>query len=265
MYNLQPVYSQGFTGAGVTIAIAAQSDIDPSVLATFWSAFGVSGPSFGLPAQQQFTSVAVSPNTDPGQTKDGNEDEAYLDTEILGALAPGAQLILVRDQDAALPRITRSTRTSRPSSISRSASARAHRARQRDGRSMYQQAMTEGITVTVSSDDAGVVGCIAQSDLGVDVNSNGFAVNGLASTPYNLAVGGTDFNDLSPSTAALYWRRRIKRRRSRAPPLTFPKWCGTTRVQTRCMPMTSVTPDHILQHRHVERAEQPVHRHLGRW
>ena len=70
---------------------------------------------------------------------------------------------------------------------------------------MYQQAVTEGITITVSSDDAGVVGCVAQSDLGTtnDVNSNGFAVNGLASTPYNLAVGGTDFNDLT--TSGQYW------------------------------------------------------------
>ncbi len=206
MYNLQPVYSQGFTGAGVTIAIAAQSDIDPSVLATFWSAFGVSGPSFGLPAQQQFTSVAVSPNTDPGQTKDGNEDEAYLDTEILGALAPGAQLILVRDQDAgAAAYYAIDQNLAAILNISFGQCESAQGSYNAMVASMYQQAMTEGITVTVSSDDAGVVGCIAQSDLGVDVNSNGFAVNGLASTPYNLAVGGTDFNDLSPSTAALYW------------------------------------------------------------
>ena len=82
MYNLQPAYSQGFTGAGVTIAIAAQSDIDPSVLTTFWGAFGVSGPSFGLPAQQ-FTSMAVSASWIRDRPNDGNEDEAYLDTEIL--------------------------------------------------------------------------------------------------------------------------------------------------------------------------------------
>ena len=73
--------------------------------------------------------------------------------------------------------------------------------------SMYQQAVSEGITITVSSDDAGVAGCTAQADIGTpnDVNSNGFAVNGLASTPYNLAVGGTDFNDLDPNTDSMYW------------------------------------------------------------
>jgi subtilase family serine protease len=207
MYNLQPAYQQGFTGAGVTIAIAAQSDIDPSVLAAFWSAFGVSGPSFGLPAQQ-FTPMLVPGGADPGETNDGNEDEAYLDTEILGALAPGAQLILVSDKDASLAaQYAIDQNLAAILNISFGDCESAQGSNNAAVESMYKQGAAEGITITVSSDDAGVVGCIKQADLGVanDVNSNGFAVNGLASTPYNLAVGGTDFNDLSQSTAALYW------------------------------------------------------------
>ena len=58
IYNLLPEYQQGITGAGVTVAIAAQSDLDSSVLPIFWSGFGVAGSSFHLPAQQ-FTSIAV--------------------------------------------------------------------------------------------------------------------------------------------------------------------------------------------------------------
>jgi subtilase family serine protease len=210
MYNLQPVYSQGFTGAGVTIAIAAQSDIDPSVLTTFWSAFGVSGTSFGLPAQQ-FTLMPVPASaggSDPGQTNDGNEDEAYLDTEILGGLAPGAQLILVSDLDATLAaQYAIDQNLAAILNISFGACEGGQGSYNATVESMYQQGVAEGITITVSSDDSGVVGCINESDLGVtnDVNSNGFAVNGLASTPYNLAVGGTDFNALSPSAIALYW------------------------------------------------------------
>jgi subtilase family serine protease len=212
MYNLQPVYSQGFTGAGVTVAIAAQSDIDPSVLATFWSAFGVSGPSFGVPAQQ-FTSMPVPASaggSDPGETNDGNEDEAYLDTEILGALAPGAQLILVSDTNASFAaQYAIDQNLAAILNISFGDCEGSQASFNASIESMYQQAVAEGITITVSSDDSGVVGCINESDLGVsnDVNSNGFAVNGLASTPYNLAVGGTDFNDQADSTAtlALYW------------------------------------------------------------
>jgi subtilase family serine protease len=212
MYNLQPAYSQGFTGAGVTIAIAAQSDIDPSVLTTFWSAFGVSGSSFGLPAQQ-FTSMLVPASaggSDPGETNDGNEDEAYLDTEILGALAPGAQLILVSDVDASLAaQYAIDQNLAAILNISFGACESAQGSYNATVASMYEQAVAEGITITVSSDDSGVVGCINEPDLGStnDVNSNGFAVNGLASTPYNLAVGGTDFNDQADSNAtlSLYW------------------------------------------------------------
>jgi subtilase family serine protease len=210
IYNLLPEYQQGITGAGVTVAIAAQSDIDSSVLATYWSGFGVAGSSFNLPAQQ-FSSMAVPASaggSDPGQTQDVNEDEAYLDTEILGALAPGAQLILVRDTDAGIAaQYAIDQNLGAILNISFGACESAQGSSNAAIESMYEQAVAEGITITVSSDDSGVAGCTAESDLGKtnDVNSNGFAVNGLASTPYDLAVGGTDFNDLTPSTP--YWNQ----------------------------------------------------------
>jgi subtilase family serine protease len=206
IYNLLPEYQQGITGAGVTVAIAAQSDLDASVLPTFWSGFGVAGSSFGLPAQQQFTSIAVPGGTDPGQTQDVNEDEAYLDTEILGALAPGAQLILVRDADVAnAVQYAIDQNLAAILNISFGACESVQASFNATINSMYEQAVAQGITITVSSDDFGVAGCTAESDLGKtnDVNSNGFAVNGLASTPYDLAVGGTDFNDLT--NASQYW------------------------------------------------------------
>ena len=208
MYNVQSVYQAGITGAGVTVAIAAQSDVDPGVLSEFWTGFGVSGPSFGLPAQS-FTSMPVpisDGGSDPGLTNDGNEDEAYLDTEIVGALAPGAKLLLVRDHDAGLAAqyiIDQNLAAILNLSFSQCESEEA--GSNSTISSMYQQAAGQGITVVVSTDDAGVSGCTAEADLFKqgDVNSNGFAVNGLASTPYDLAVGGTDFDD--PNTEQQYW------------------------------------------------------------
>src|SRR6202021_883545 len=69
---------------------------------------------------------------------------------------------------------------------------------------LWEQAVSEGITVAGSSGGAGGSSCSASSDLGRanDVNTDGFAVNGLASTPYDLAVGGTDFN---PSLESQSW------------------------------------------------------------
>lgn len=207
IYDLLPAYQQGITGAGVTVGIAAQSDISASVLTTFWTAFGVAGSHFGLPAQQ-FTSMAVPGSDgglDPGQSMDGNEDEAYLDTEILGALAPGAKLVLVRDHSATTAaQYIIDQNLAGILNVSFGTCEADEGAGNTAVNSMWQQAVSEGITVTVSSADAGVASCIAQSDQGNtnDVNSNGFGVNGLASTPYNLAVGGTDFDPTSEST---YW------------------------------------------------------------
>jgi subtilase family serine protease len=196
IYNLLPAYQQGITGAGVTVAIAAQSDIDPTVLTTFWTAFGVAGAKFGLPAQR-FSSIPVPGGTDPHQTSDGNEDEAYLDSEIVGALAPGATIVLVRDanvMNAAQYVIDQNLAAVLNVSFGECESAEPGANSQIS--SLWEQGVSEGITITVSSGDAGVAGCTQETDLGTtgDVNSNGFAVNGLASTPYNLAVGGTDFD-----------------------------------------------------------------------
>ena len=207
MYNLQPEYQLGVTGVGVTVAIVAQSDLDATVLATFWSGFGVAGTSFGLPAQQ-FQSIPVpvaDGGVDPGQTKDGNEDEAYLDTEIVGGLAPGAQLLLVRDDDATLAaQYVIDQNLAAVLSISFSQCEANLGSANAAINAMFQQAAGEGMTVIVSTGDTGAAGCTATADFGKqgDVNSNGFAVNGIASTPYDLAVGGTDFN---LSVEAQYW------------------------------------------------------------
>ena len=55
-----------------------------------------------------------------------------------------------------------------------------------------EQAAAQGITVTVSSGDSGPATC----DTRVPAARFGFAVNGIASTPWTIAVGGTDFSTL---------------------------------------------------------------------
>jgi pseudomonalisin len=56
---------------------------------------------------------------------------------------------------------------------------------------LWQQAAAQGITSFVSSGDAGAADCSAASAS----SGSGLAVNGLSSTPYNVAVGGTQFSD----------------------------------------------------------------------
>ncbi|MCX6629714.1 MAG: IPT/TIG domain-containing protein, partial [Candidatus Solibacter sp.] len=65
----------------------------------------------------------------------------------------------------------------------------------------WQQAAAQGISVFISSGDSGSAGC--DNPGSSTPASHGLGVNGLASTPYNVAVGGTQFADTaSPAT---YW------------------------------------------------------------
>ena len=199
IYNMNPLYQKLLFGQGVTVAIAAQSDIDPSILQTYWTAFGVSGGQLGL-ANQQFTSMpvpAASGGSDPGKTNDGNETEAYLDTEIVGGIAPGAAIILVRDKSAgAAAQYVIDTNLSAILNISFGSCEQSEKSANAAVESMYQQAVAQGMTVLVSTGDTGVAAC----DSATGVSTKGYAVNGLASTPYNIGVGGTEF-DLNQLTA----------------------------------------------------------------
>src|SRR5207247_3453056 len=65
----------------------------------------------------------------------------------------------------------------------------------------YQQAVAEGISIFVASGDSGAAGCdnnVAEATLGIGANA-------LASTAYNVAVGGTDFSDTYSGTNDVYW------------------------------------------------------------
>ncbi len=68
---------------------------------------------------------------------------------------------------------------------------------------LWQQASAQGITVFVASGDSGSAVCDRFEGSSPEPAQFGLAVSGFASTPYNVAVGGTDFNDvLNPGT---YW------------------------------------------------------------
>ncbi len=56
---------------------------------------------------------------------------------------------------------------------------------------LWEQAAAQGITVLVSTGDNGSAGC--DNDDTQYYAVGGQAVSGFASTPYNVAVGGTDF------------------------------------------------------------------------
>ena len=68
-------------------------------------------------------------------------------------------------------------------------------------KAVYLQAVLEGVSVFVAAGDNGSGFC----DDNTFVARSGVAVNGYASTAYNVAVGGTDFGDVYAGTYNNYW------------------------------------------------------------
>jgi subtilase family serine protease len=189
IYDFDPLYRAGLRGAGVTIVIAAQSDFDAAIPQSYWQAFGVS-------SGQTLEAMTVPSGSDPGRTGDANEDEVYLDLEIAGGLAPGATLLVVSDRDAVTAaEFAVDQDLGAVLNLSFSNCESADGATNADIAALWSQAAAEGITVVVAAGDAGDAACDAPRSFRPGTPaSGGLAVNGLASPPDALAVGGTDFN-----------------------------------------------------------------------
>lgn len=67
--------------------------------------------------------------------------------------------------------------------------------------SLYQTAVMGGTSIFVAAGDGGAAGCDDKARIALQ----GINVDGWASTPYNVAVGGTDFADTYNGTNSTYW------------------------------------------------------------
>jgi hypothetical protein len=196
IYNIPP----GADGTGQTIAVIGQSNIDANDVIAFRTLFGLS---------QNFTQAnnVIVNGPDPGlQLGTGDEQESDLDVEWAGAVAPNAKILLV----------TSSTTQSNPTQITPGIDLSALYAVDNNLASvisesygscepglgaagnkfyndLWEQAAAQGITVVVSTGDSGSAGCDPTANFPNEA-TNGLAVSGIASTPFNVAVGGTDFD-----------------------------------------------------------------------
>ncbi|HEY2001175.1 MAG TPA: protease pro-enzyme activation domain-containing protein [Acidobacteriaceae bacterium] len=191
--------SLNLTGSGVTIGIAGDSNVDLSNVANYRSLFG-------LPAH---TPTVTIDGSDPG-TGSGDEVEALLDLEVASAVAPDAALNLYISQDTTFQSglflaIQRALDDDAVNILNVSfggCEAAQGQSGNQEILNFWEQAAAQGISVTVSTGDSGSAGC---DDANTEPQATvGLQVNGLASTPYNIAVGGTDFNQNSTNEAT-YW------------------------------------------------------------
>jgi subtilase family serine protease len=216
IYNITPLWNAGITGAGVKIAIVNDSNINVSDANAFRSIFG-------LPSNPPTVTIP-SGSTDPGiQTcnapTNGDECEAAIDVEWSGAVAKGASINLIASKSGATfggdlsaediidnnlaPIMSESfgscelgLGTGTPTTPSTNAFYNA----------LWAQGASEGITIIVSTGDNAAAACDFDNPNITTAQpvEFGLAVNGVASTQFNVAVGGTDFNQLTTSPTT-FW------------------------------------------------------------
>ncbi len=198
IYNVMPLWNAGIDGTGQTIAIVGESNINLSDIEAFRSLFG-------LPPNDP--QVIVN-GVDPGLA--GDETEAVLDVSWAGAVAKNATIDLVVSAmtesalgvdlsalyivDNNLAPVVSESYGECEAALGNSGNAFYN--------ALWQQAAAQGMTVLISAGDGGSAGC---DNFNTESAAfNGLGVSGFASTPYNVAVGGTDF-DQTATTAPNYW------------------------------------------------------------
>jgi subtilase family serine protease len=212
IYNMNPLFASGITGTGQTIVVVEDTNLYRAAADwnSFRNAFGLSQYTSG-----SLTTVHPAPATSglsncasPGVNSD--DDEAILDAEWASAAAPGAAIVVAACADTAATAgvfiaVQNVVNESTPPSIisisygtcevenGASSNAAINAA--------YQQAVAEGISVFVAAGDEGAAACDANQTSA----THGIGVSANASTPYNVAVGGTDFSDVMKGTTGTYW------------------------------------------------------------
>jgi subtilase family serine protease len=212
IYNLNPLFNAGNSGQGQTIALIEDTDVFTlSDWNSFRSAFGLSRYSAGT-----ITAIHPAAPSGPNNCKipgviAPNDAEAILDAEWASAAAPSAAIKMVSCADTtstfggliavqnlinakSAPPAIMSISYGQCEAVNGAAANAAYNA-------AYQQAVARGVSVFVAAGDSGAAGC----DNSVSEATSGIAVNAFASTPYNVAVGGTDFSDTYSSTNSSYW------------------------------------------------------------
>jgi subtilase family serine protease len=210
IYNVLPLWNAGITGTGQSIAIAGTSEINLSDVATFRNAFGL--PAGLTPQQIDTNGLAAECTSTSGTCNIDDLIENSLDVEWSGAVATGAQIVLVVTGQNAAGTVDSlydsadyvvENLTAKILNVSYgecelglgTASNVAYY-------NLWQSAAAEGIAVFVATGDSGSPSCDQDQAnyYGYPYSAQyGLSVSGMASTPYDTAVGGTDFSWCKPT------------------------------------------------------------------
>jgi subtilase family serine protease len=207
IYNFNPVFNSGNTGQSQTIYLIEDTDLySTDDWTTFRSVFGLSAYTGATLSTVHPAPPSGTNNCgDPGVNSD--DGEAILDAEYASAAAPNATIVMATcadSPDGLLIAIQNLINSASPPAIISMSYGECEASNGASSNAAYnaifQQGVAEGTSIFVAAGDEGAGGC----DDGKAV-THGIGVSALASTPYNVAVGGTDFSDTYSGTNSTYW------------------------------------------------------------
>jgi len=195
IYNVSPLLnaSTPINGTGVTIAVMGQTALLLDRVAAFRTAAG-------LPAKAPTTQSAGS---NPPGVVSGDIDEASLDVEWSGAVAPNATILYVYGQDIFLNSLTQAITNNVAPIISISYGLCESMINTGYNlntiNQLLQQANAQGITIISAAGDSGATDCDSAG-----LASEGLAVDFPSSSPFVTSAGGTQFSG-DVNNASTYW------------------------------------------------------------
>jgi hypothetical protein len=188
IYGMNSLYSRGITGKGVTVAVLGQTPIGLSDYQAYRQLFG-------LPANDFQTLQA--PGSTTGTNNPVDAEEATLDVEIIGGVAPDATVLYVWGSSVnwALQWAI--------DDVKAQVISESYAGCEGPGVDFYQtlalQANAEGITWVSGTGDSGAAGCDV---MGSSAASGRYFAEVPASAPSVTAVGGTAF---ASGNSGQYW------------------------------------------------------------
>ncbi|WP_263359885.1 protease pro-enzyme activation domain-containing protein [Acidicapsa ligni] len=194
--NFNAAATQTLDGSGVTIGIVGYSALAMADVQNYRTAFLPASAASNLPTQ------ILDGGIDPGVLDGDTASEGLLDVEIAGGLAPGATIDYYYADSTDLSdglvlaglRALEDNKVNILSASYGECESDLGLGGNLEWSELWQQAAAQGISVTVSTGDSGSASC--DTSVAPLLASHGLSVSGLSSTPYNIAVGGTDYYSL---------------------------------------------------------------------